>query len=212
MHALIEDIQSQIATIMPHAIAIDTLNRSIGGSESNDEDMGAYIRAADTIREAFGCVVIIVHHCGVDTKRPRGHTSLTGAADAQLACKRDETGLIRITVEWLKDGKEGAVISSRLAVVDLGTDVDGDKITSCVIEPADEVGSSRKRNVLAGRSRQALDDLNDALCDEGVVPPPSIHIPASTRVIELKKWREQMQATGTIDRDAARSARRLPPD
>jgi hypothetical protein len=33
--------------------------------------------------------VVIVHHCGIEGTRPRGHSSLTGAADAQLAVKRD---------------------------------------------------------------------------------------------------------------------------
>jgi hypothetical protein len=46
--------------------------------------------------------------------RPRGHTSLTGAVDVQLAVKRDNAGIITVKVEWLKDGQEGAEIVSRL--------------------------------------------------------------------------------------------------
>ena len=45
---------------------LDTLNRSIDGSESKDQDMGAYLDAASAIQRAFECVVLIVHHCGVD--------------------------------------------------------------------------------------------------------------------------------------------------
>ena len=60
----------------PAAVAIDTLNRSLAGSESSDEDMAAYIRAADAIRDAFNCAVVIVHHCGHEGTRPRGHLSL----------------------------------------------------------------------------------------------------------------------------------------
>jgi len=26
----------------------------------------------------------VIHHCGINGDRPRGHTSLTGAADAQI--------------------------------------------------------------------------------------------------------------------------------
>ena len=33
--------------------------------------MGAYIKAADYLRDAFGCLVLLVHHCGVDASRPR---------------------------------------------------------------------------------------------------------------------------------------------
>ena len=56
----------------PVAVVIDTLNRSLHGSESSNEGMmAAYIRAADDIRDAFQCAVIVVHHCGHDDKRPR---------------------------------------------------------------------------------------------------------------------------------------------
>jgi hypothetical protein len=118
-------------------VIIDTLNRSLAGSESDDKDKAAYIRAADAIRHAFGCVVIIVHHCGVDATRPRGHTSLIGAVDAQLAVKRDAAENIVVTVERMKDGSDGETIVSKLEAVDVGTDVDGDVITSCVVVPVD---------------------------------------------------------------------------
>jgi hypothetical protein len=62
-----------------------------------------------------------------------GHTSLTGAVDAQLAVKRDNAGIITVKVEWLKDGQEGAEIVSRLEQVELGADSYGDPIVSCVV-------------------------------------------------------------------------------
>jgi hypothetical protein len=68
----------------PGLIVLDTLNRSLAGSESSDEDMGNYIKAADQLREMFKCAVIIIHHCGLAEERPRGHTSLIGADDAQV--------------------------------------------------------------------------------------------------------------------------------
>lgn len=124
---LIADIQRQIDKSVPVLVVIDTLNRSLAGSESKDEDMAAYIRAADAIREAFSCAVVVVHHCGVDGTRPRGHTSLTGAADAQHAVTRED-GNILVTVEWMKDGLEGDQIISKLECVELGTDADGEPI------------------------------------------------------------------------------------
>jgi AAA domain len=54
----------QAAGIDPVMVNLDTLNRSLFGSENSDEDMGGYVRAADAIREAFNCAVPIVHHCG----------------------------------------------------------------------------------------------------------------------------------------------------
>ena len=119
-------------------MVLDTLNRSLAGSESSDTDMSNYVRAADAIRDAFGCAVLIVHHCGINDSRPRGHTSLTGAADAQIAVRRDINGNIGVTVEFLKDGEAGETIASKLESVEVGTDEDGDTITSCVVVEADQ--------------------------------------------------------------------------
>jgi hypothetical protein len=117
--------------ICPAVVTLDTLNRSLHGSENSDEDMGNYIKAADAIREAFNCAVIIIHHCGIEGTRPRGHTSLTGAADAQLAGKRDRNNNIELKVEWMKDGdSEGQIVTSTLKSVEVGTDSDGEPITS----------------------------------------------------------------------------------
>ena len=73
----------ELGSVDPVAVVIDTLNRSLNGSESQDEDMGRYLRAANGIIEAFGCAVVVVHHSGIDASRPRGHTSLTAAADVR---------------------------------------------------------------------------------------------------------------------------------
>jgi AAA domain/Toprim-like len=62
---LVRDHQGLIAAIReqlpegvhPAAVGLDTLNRSLTGSESSDEDMSAYVNAADAIREAFTCFV-----------------------------------------------------------------------------------------------------------------------------------------------------------
>ena len=133
-------------------------NRSLRGSENSDEDMSAYIGAADALREAFDCAVLIVHHCGVNDSRPRGHTSLTGAVDAQLAVKREQNGNIIVTVEWMKDGEsEGDTIASRLEVVEVCTDEDGEAITLCIVVPAE---SSHRFDA----SRQEAERQRSDLC------------------------------------------------
>src|SRR5262249_11373078 len=40
--ALIEDIRAQTGGVVPAAVVVDTLNRSLNGSESDDEDMAKY--------------------------------------------------------------------------------------------------------------------------------------------------------------------------
>ena len=69
--ALIGDIRRQVGEDIPAVVCIDTLNRSLAGAENRDEDMAAYIKAADAIRDVFNCLVVIVHHCGHDWVRSK---------------------------------------------------------------------------------------------------------------------------------------------
>jgi AAA domain len=171
--ALIAAIRQCLGDVMPVAVTLDTLNRSLAGSESSDQDMSAYVRAADAIREAFQCAVIIVHHCGHAGERPRGHSSLAGALDAQLAVKRDEANNILVEVELMKDGAQGDVIASRLEVVTVGTDEDGDEITSCIVVQLDAAAAQRaSRSGQCGWPNSSIklvrDAINAALIDQAI--------------------------------------------
>lgn len=160
--ALIASIRATLGETKPSAVVLDTLNRSLAGSGNDPGDMGKYVRAADAIREAFNCAVIIVHHCGTDGKRPRGHTSLTGAADAQLAVKRAGETIVT-TVEWMKDGAEGETLHSRLEVVVVGHDQDGEDITSCVVVEADPPKGEAKTTDLKPNQATLLTILQEAM-------------------------------------------------
>jgi hypothetical protein len=153
--ALIAAIKER--NVAPVMVVLDTLNRSLRGSESSDQDMSAYIRAADAIRETFNCAVVVVHHCGINGSRPRGHTSLQGACDAQLAVTRDSNENIIVTVEEMKDGPHGDVVASRLDPVEVGVDEDGEKITTCVVVPAE-----KSPNKKASRWSRGLTVFHDA--------------------------------------------------
>ena len=189
---LVQDHYALIAAIREHCIPsiviLDTLNRSLRGSESKDEDMAAYIRAADSIREAFHCTVIIVHHCGVDSSRPRGHTSLSAAADVQIAIRRDAGANIIATVEFNKDGPGGDALCSRLEAINVGVDEDGEPITSCIVVPIDPTTATRR--MPTGQAELALRLLHRAMVDVGEAPPVSKHIPAGQKtVVRLDVWR-----------------------
>ena len=194
---LIRDIEAQIGSKMPVMIVIDTLNRSLTGSESSDQDMGAYIKAADALKDAFGAAVVIVHHCGVDGTRPRGHTSLGGAVDAQIAVKRDTTGIITSKVEWMKDGPEGDEIYSRLEPIEVGIDRDGDPIISCVIVPTDSQPTNDQR--LSGNARLAWDCLSDLLADSDTRHPGGPHVPANVITVTQDAWRKLFYARNVAD-------------
>jgi hypothetical protein len=164
------------------AVVLDTLNRSLTGSESSDEDMTAYVRAADSVCEAFNCAVVVVHHCGIESSRPRGHTSLTGAADAQIAVKRNAAGTIEANVEFMKDGPEGDSFAGRLESVQVGLDDDGEPITSCVVEPVDPITDFRDS------SGPKLTPNQDTML--------SILIEAGPGGRDVEKWNEEARDVG----------------
>ncbi|MFZ2079915.1 MAG: AAA family ATPase, partial [Xanthobacteraceae bacterium] len=111
---LIASIKTQLRENLPGVLFLDTLNRSLVGSESKDEDMARFLAAAEKVAQELSCAVVIVHHCGIDATRPRGHTSLSGAVESQLKVERTATGEVIVTVELAKDFAEGTEIVSRL--------------------------------------------------------------------------------------------------
>lgn len=200
---LILDIAAQLGERTPAIIIIDTLNRSLAGSESSDEDMGNYIKAADKLRGKLGCAVAIVHHCGITDSRPRGHTSLAGAADAQIAVKKDTSGLISTVVEFMKDGPEGEETASRFRVIDhLDIDEDGEPISSCVIEPVtDPAARTAGHRKLTASQKRAFELLKAAINKAGTTPPGCDHVPANTPCVTENLWREYCYAGQISEND-----------
>ncbi len=127
-------------------LAIDTLNRAAPGMDENDsKSMGEVITAAKAIQAELGGLVLLVHHTGKDaTKGLRGHSSLHAALDAAIEVSRD--GDRR---EWKmaksKDGEDGEAHPFRLEVVEVGTDEDGEAVTSCCIAPEENMGEGFRR-------------------------------------------------------------------
>jgi len=200
---LIASIKAQLGADLPRVIFLDTLNRSLVGSESKDEDMARFLAAAERVAQALNCVVIIVHHCGIDASRPRGHTSLSGAVESQLKVERADGGQVVVTVELAKDFAEGTEISSRLDCVELGTDADGDPITSLVVLPVE--GLIQRRAVtrkLSDRQRLALAALDECACNGGKPAPNNLQLPAGINVVQISEWREELYRKGVLDRDA----------
>lgn len=211
--SLVADQLALIAAILeqslaPAAVVIDTLNRSLAGSESDDRDMAAYVKAADAIRDAFNCAVVIVHHCGHEGTRPRGHSSLMGALDAQVAVTRDAADKIIATVELMKDAPQGESFASRLQVVELGMDDDGDKITSCVVEAADGESTGDRRTKLTKTAKIALSALNEAIGDCGEIPPASNQIPNGVKTVTIAQWRTYAYMRGICTSDDDNSRRK----
>lgn len=162
--ALAESLKE--AGIVDGLVVIDTLNRAAAGADENSSvDMGLLIAAATELQARVGGLVLIVHHSGKDaTKGARGHSSLFAALDACIEVSRADDRR-----EWklskAKDGEDGKTYPFRLSVVEIGTDEDGDPITSCVVEPDQPAEPGIRRAALpgGGNMRLAFDAIASAL-------------------------------------------------
>lgn len=117
-------------------VVIDTLARCFGGNDENDaRDMGAFIEGCDTIKQATGATVLVVHHSGKDeAKGARGSSSFRAALDAEFNVKREGEGkALILSCTKMKDAEELERKAYDLRTTELFTDNDGDKVHSLVV-------------------------------------------------------------------------------
>jgi hypothetical protein len=117
--------------------------------------------------------------------------------------ERTAAGEVIVTVELAKDFAEGTEIVSRLERIELGTDPDGDPITSLVVLPID--GPIQRRIVtrkLSPRQQLALAALDECAATSGTPAPTNFQLPARTIVVQLTAWREELYRKGVLDREA----------
>jgi len=146
-------------------LVLDTLNRAAPGMDENSsQDMGQVIDAMKALQAELGGLVLVVHHSGKDqTKGMRGHSSLHAALDAAIEVTRTDDRR-----EWKvaksKDGEDGEAHPFRLDVVDIGTDEDGEPITSCVVVPGEQAEMVTRRSIpKGGNQRIVWDALGELL-------------------------------------------------
>jgi hypothetical protein len=171
-------------------IVIDTLARAIAGDDENSaQDITAFVGRASAIARETGACVLIIHHPGKDDARGmRGSSALFAACDAVIKItEQDEKRFV--STEKVKDGPLGDLFAYRLDQVTLGTDEDGDTITSCVVV---EIGSAGERR--RGRPRKVDGDavlklLRQTIEEDGESAPGSNHIPQGIRVTTQPKFK-----------------------
>ncbi|MEO8718914.1 MAG: AAA family ATPase [Burkholderiales bacterium] len=190
---------------MPVGVVVfDTLSRSIpGGDENASADMTCVISVADQIRDELGAATGFVHHVGKDpTRGARGHSSLYAAADWVLAVDRGVA-----TVEKQRDGIAGEQFPFRLEVVEMGTDPDGDPITTCVVvhQDAAHAQTSDRPTALSGAAVTGLKALHEAVGEYGQIMGGSSTIPAGVRAVKLDEWRTRFRLRYGTDGEGKRA-------
>jgi KaiC/GvpD/RAD55 family RecA-like ATPase len=216
-HAEAGDIERLIEAIRAAEIGpivlviIDTVSRVLaGGNENSPDDMGALVRSLDRLRDELRCHVGAVHHAGKDTsKGSRGHSLLRCAVDTEVEVARDDaTGISIATVTKQRDGPTEGQIAFRLRQIELGRDQDDEPVTSCVVEPTEELPKGRQGKLSPAQAR-ILELLVDAIARNGQTPPANGHIPANTACVSEQLWREccyQGQITASDDQGAKQKA------
>ena len=179
-------------------VAIDTLNRAAGATDENDaRDMARIIDAAKRLQRAVGGLVLVVHHTGKDATRGlRGHSSLHAALDAVVEVTRDgEARSWRLAKS--KDGADGQAHGFRLATLALGTDAEGEPVTSCVVEPV--AAAATRARPLTPAQLLALVTLTDAASEAGELTEAG-----ELRGVHVEAWREAFHRRSTADTPEAK--------
>lgn len=188
----------------PALIVVDTLARSMGmGDENTAKDAAMFVRNCDLIRQASGAHVMVIHHTGKDEERgARGSSALRAAVDNEIQVSADW----RIVSRKQRDQEPPDPLCFKLRSVELGTDEDGDLVTSAVVDPAEP--SKPKRKPLAGKNEVAMQALCDALRDHGAKKSGADY-PNDRKVVSLDCWRTACATHGLttgVSESAARTA------
>lgn len=156
-----EQSVNDLTTVVPKGavVVIDTLNRAAPTADENSSaDMGLILVGAKALQAEIDGLVVVVHHSGKDSTRGlRGHSSLLAALDAAIEVERG-VGQRSWRLAKSKDGADGTSVAFRLDRVVLGTDSDGDEVSSCVALP--DVGAVfTKKEPRGAQQRSALQRL-----------------------------------------------------
>jgi hypothetical protein len=185
-------------------VVFDTYAKGIaagGGDENQAKDQGAAIANLRRVQEQTGVHIAIISHTGKDEKRgARGSNAQDGDADVMVQINGDGTKVA--TVTKANDQAEGVLTKFKAEIAVLGTDEDGDEITTAIIS-VDPCGSTEskpdKRVNLTQTERRALDMLTNAVVDLGKDPPPSNEFPWRIRVVSIDTWRTYCERGGLSD-------------
>ena len=170
----------------PCLIVIDTLARTMGeGDENTARDMGAFVRSLDHLRNATGAHVMVIHHSGKDaSKGARGSGSLRAAVDTEIHLTRSGSVVMAETRKQ-RDMPTGSVFAYVLRDVEIGTDEDGEPVTSAVVEPTEPV---KTRPHLSAQQRIGIQALDDAIALKGEKKHGDM-FPQNRRCVPVVTWR-----------------------
>ncbi len=213
-------------------LVVDTFSAAIPGADENQaKDITPVLQRCTRIATTCNIAVLLVHHMNAGGEKVRGSTAIQANLDSVLLCTKtdhahsDGRKIREIKTKKAKDeSDEGAPFRFVLPAVEIGTDEDGDPITSCVVvdlaraaphqaEPSAE--PDRREFSPSQGEMEFLQALRDAMATHGTPPPPDTDLPphaarvvASEHVRALYMQRLEVTEQGEPDQIEARLRQR----
>lgn len=176
-------------------LVIDTISKGIaagGGDEDKAKDVNIVLANLRRVEELTNVHIACVGHTGKDEGRGhRGSNANLGDVDLMVQISGDG-GVKTATVIKINDGAEGPLTHYKIESALLGTDEDGDPITTAVIsdDAAEATQEAKVKKGLSGAQRRAMELLTRCINDRGRPAPSSAGFPPYTRVVLLDEWHE----------------------
>lgn len=177
---------------------IDTLAATFGGGDENGHDMTIYVNNVVRLCQQYKCALAIITHAPLvagPRPRPRGHGSLLGAMDTAIhiaTVGANGARLARVTKQ--KDDDPGEGIYFRLEPVEIGSDEDGETVTSCCLMPSDKsLPSKSDGGRLNERQSLAFTILQAVIAAEGIEPAdaiPETEAGCASRICLESAWQD----------------------
>ena len=144
----------------PKLVIIDTLARSLGAASENDgKDVNMFIEQCDSIIDAYGCTVMLVHHTGHGSKeRARGASQINAALDHEFRVEPWEDNKVLLTFTKQKEDAMPEPLGFIKRPIDIVLD-DLSTVTSIVLDKVD--GLPEKGEKLTPARRWILNELLD---------------------------------------------------
>jgi hypothetical protein len=171
-------------------IVIDTVARALAGAEENSAtEMGKFIAACGRLQTDHNASVLGIHHSGKDVaKGMRGSSSLLGAVNTSMSCKRVDDNQIKLTFEKQKDIELAQPISLDMVQVNVGDGAIGE--ASVALELASIIAEEKHKFQLTTNERLTLKALNNAVHRHGK-PPKSNRVKGVRMAVSIKEWRSE---------------------
>jgi hypothetical protein len=205
-------------------LVVDTFSAAIPGADENQaKDITPVLQRCQRIATKCQISVLLVHHMNAGGEKVRGSTAIQANLDSVLLCTKTDRvhsngrKVREITMKKAKDeNDEMSPFRFVLPSVVIGTDEDGDPVTSCVVISTAAYGAEQAEEKPTGfkvndTEREWLQAFDQAIERIGVMPPAGVEVGSNVHLVvateEVKRvYKERYAATEDGD-EAAVDAR-----